>query len=58
MKYRAISWYVKGGAGWFRLFGYGIYWRDTRRYKILFSERKGYSKVLRVGNFLVRFLTP
>jgi hypothetical protein len=58
MKYRAISWYVNDGAGGFRLFGFGIYWRDLRRSKILFSERRGYSRVFKVGNFVVKFLTP
>lgn len=57
-KHKAISWYVRGGAGWFRLFGYGIYWRDIRKNKMLFSERMGYSRVLKIGSFMVKFLTP
>lgn len=57
-KPKAISWYVEGGAGWFRLFGYGIYWRDSHKTRLSFSERYGYVKVFRIGRLAIRFLTP
>ena len=42
--------------GWLRLFGAGIAWRDNRRHRTPFSERYGYTKVLRIGAYSVTWL--
>ena len=49
IKTRLFSAYVVGGAGWFRLFGRGIGWKDTRRFRLTFSERNGYKKHMMLG---------
>jgi hypothetical protein len=41
---------------WFRIFGYGLCFKNTRIYPLLFSERNGYVKVLKIGKWNVRFL--
>jgi hypothetical protein len=28
--------------GWFRLFGAGLWWKDTRYHRLYFSERNGH----------------
>lgn len=40
------------GIGWFRLFGKGLAWKDTRRHHLLFSERNGYVKYVMVGRWV------
>ncbi len=32
------------GIGFFRLFGWGIHWKDPSRHPLLFSERYGYER--------------
>lgn len=44
--------------GWFRLFGWGVGWADRQIYAPLFSERMGYTRVLRIGVWSVRLLRP
>jgi hypothetical protein len=39
------------GGGWFRLFGYGLKWKDTRRFPLIFSERNSYTKHLMLGSW-------
>jgi hypothetical protein len=46
------------GGWWFRILGYGLSVYDRRMNPPLFSERYGYRKVLRLGPYSVRFLTP
>ena len=56
IKTRLLSAYVVGGAGWFRLFGYGIGWKDTRHFRLTFSERNGFKKHLMLGPWSLAFL--
>lgn len=44
------------GIGWFRLFGRGLAWKDTRRHRLLFSERNGYVRHLMVGPWSITWL--
>lgn len=44
------------GGGWFRLFGKGVAWKDTRRHPPLFSERNGYARCLALGPWLLTWL--
>jgi hypothetical protein len=46
------------GIGWFRVFGYGLHWKDTRRHHVFFSERNGYMRVLRLGPWSLKWLVP
>ena len=46
------------GLAWFRLFGYGVIIKETRRHPLLFSERNGMRKQLQVGPFSLRGLRP
>lgn len=49
--------YAEQRAGWFRLFGVGIGWKDTRRFRLSFSERNGYKRHLMVGYWSLAILT-
>lgn len=44
------------GKGWMRLFGTGIYWKDTRKHDLVFSERYGNKRFIRIGNYLIGML--
>jgi hypothetical protein len=44
------------GAWWFRVFGIGISWKDVRLHRLLFSERNGYYKGLKIGNWIFHYL--
>ena len=43
---------------WFRLFGYGIVFKDVKRHPLLFGERNGFTKYLKIRNLIIRFLKP
>jgi len=42
--------------GWLRLFGYGIAWKNTEYHPYLFSERFGYTKTLKIGDWSFKIL--
>ena len=46
------------GGWWFRICGFGIRCADRSKHRALFSERNGLVKVLRIGRWSFRFLTP
>jgi len=46
----------KKGIWWFRILGVGLSGKDTRLHPLLFSERNGYQKGLRLGNWMFHFL--
>jgi hypothetical protein len=41
------------GFGWFRVFGFGVTWKDATRHELLFSERYGYTRRLHVGRWRI-----
>lgn len=47
-----------GGYLWFRVLGYGLHVKDTRRTGLLFSERVGLRRCFRLGPWSVRVLMP
>lgn len=55
---RFLSAYSVPGDGWFRLFGAGIGWKDTRRIPLSFSERNGYKKCLVLGVWSFSVMWP
>lgn len=42
---------------WFRVLGIGISGKDANTHPLLFSQRYGYRKGLRVGSWLFSFLS-
>ncbi len=46
------------GVWWFRIFGYGFALRDIRRDGMTFSERYGLVQFVKIGPWIIRFLTP
>ena len=50
------SFYFVNGLGWFRFFGIGLRWKDIRKHRMLFSERNGYKKMLKIGFWRISFL--
>ena len=51
-----ISGYYNNRFLWFRIFGWGLLIKDTRRHGRLFSERAGYHKYVMIGFWLIRVL--
>jgi len=47
---------MEPGIGWFRLFGRGIGWKDTRRHRLLFSERNGLTPHVMIGPWSIAWL--
>lgn len=41
--------------GWFRIFGVGLKWKHKKR-GLLFSERIGKRKYVKIGRWIVRYL--
>jgi len=56
MKY--FSWYYKDRFGWFRLFGYGLKFKDHTIYRLTFSERNNLSSFIQIGKWTIGKLKP
>lgn len=46
--------YKADGIFWFRIFGKGLVIEDRNKIPALFSERNGYTKVLRIGKWVTK----
>ena len=46
------------GLWWFRVYGYGIHYKNTRYHRPLFSERNGLRKKLKLGRYWFGALKP
>lgn len=44
------------GILWFRVFGVGLSFQDASVEPLLFSQRNRFSKMLRIGDFVVTYL--
>jgi hypothetical protein len=55
---KMFSKFSKDGLFWFRIFGYGITGKDVRKHRLYYSERHGYQKFLKIGNWYFKWLTP
>lgn len=52
-----IQFYGGRTQGWFRIFGYGLWWKDRSRHRLYFSERNWHCPPhVMVGNWHFRFL--
>ena len=56
MTTKLVSWHFYDGGFWLRIAGAGISVVDKSKHPPLFSERNGYTKVLRVGKWGVEWL--
>lgn len=54
---RVFSYYYHNRFGWFRIFGRGLKWKDTSMHPLIFSERYGYAKFMRIGKWIVGVLS-
>lgn len=55
---KLFSKYKSDGFWWFRIFGYGLCGKDLTKHFLLFSERNGYTKTLRIGKWSITILKP
>ena len=54
---KVLSFYYKNRLGWIRFFGgAGIKWKDVKLHPLIFSERNGYKKYIKVGNWIISYL--
>lgn len=51
-----LSYYLRHDAGWLRLFGVGIGWKDLRRHRLTFGERNGHKRHVRIGYYSFAWL--
>jgi len=54
---RQIYWYIESTQGYIRFFGYGIRWKNTRHHPLIFSERQGIKKYIRIGKWIITTIT-
>lgn len=60
-KYAFFAWYKDHGIRYFRIFGYGLMFKDWRNKLLLFSDREFVSigkPVLIVGYWIIKVLKP
>jgi len=45
---------------WFRIFGYGLCFRNTKtaNFKLTFSERQGFTKYIQIFGWVITILKP
>jgi hypothetical protein len=48
--------YWQRNSFWFRIFGYGLRGNRINEYPIMFSERNGYTKTIKLGNWSFKYL--
>jgi hypothetical protein len=52
-----LEYYITKGARWFRIFGFGLQWKNTTIHPLLFSQRNGYTRGITIGKWWIGFLT-
>lgn len=57
-KYKLFSFHKSNGYLWFRIFGYGLHFKNYKKTGLLFSERYGYVKTLKIFNWSIKILKP
>ena len=55
MKSKILIFYSCKGMFWFRIFGRGLHFKNTKYHELLFSERNNLA-VLKIGNYYIRYL--
>lgn len=50
---RIWAFYYYNRCGWFRLFGYGLLWKDINIHDLTFSQRNDYSKGIKLGKWYI-----
>lgn len=53
-----LTCYYRNRLGWFRIFGFGLHWKDITIHPLMFSERIGKTKSIQFGKWMVRILKP
>lgn len=56
-RYKFFAYYWTDDLRWVRLFGYGFY-AKPKRMPLNFSERHGYTKLIKIGQWRIGFLRP
>lgn len=53
---KIFSSYSSDGFWWFRVFGVGFSGKETTKNFLTFSERYGYTKYIRIGNWIITII--
>ena len=56
VRYGIFCHHREPGLLWFRVFGVGLVVKDVTRHPLMFSERQGLVRLVRLGRWLVRWL--
>ena len=56
LRFTVFSCYTEEGFGWFRIIGKGLYWKDTTKHQLMFSQRNGYHKSVKLGKWYFQIL--
>lgn len=55
---KMLAFYSKNGMFWVRLFGYGLYIKNTRQQPLSFSERQKLTLTIRLFGYVIGYLKP
>lgn len=47
-----LDFYSVNGLGWIKIFKYGLYWKNAKTRGLLFSERNGYTKYIKIKDYI------
>jgi hypothetical protein len=51
-----FEYHKEDGLLWIRIFGAGVHFKDLTKHDLIFSERNGYKKTMRVGKWNIKWL--
>jgi hypothetical protein len=57
VKEKFLTYYKYDGGFWFRIFGFGVSIQNRVKHPALFSERNGFKKTMRFGNWAIKYLS-
>ena len=53
MTYKVIvNFYIEKHLGWLQVFNWGFSWKNVKVHPLYFSERNGYTKYVKLGNWV------
>jgi len=55
---KILQYYIKRTEFWIRIFGYGITGKNLKHHSLMFSERNGYVKTLKIFGWSFKWLKP
>ena len=52
-----LKYHIGDGLFWIRIFGEGVHIKDLTKHDLIFSERNGWTKTIRIGKWNIKWLS-